>query len=74
MRILWSRVAAVALAIVACIVLVAHWHSIISFLKSIENINPSASPEEQTAGLVAFSLVAISILALVRILVHNPRK
>ncbi|MBK8099845.1 MAG: hypothetical protein IPK26_22295 [Planctomycetes bacterium] len=63
-----------ALAIIACIVLVQHWHSIVSFIKSIENIHPSASPEEQTAGLVAFGLLIISILALVRILVHQPRK
>ena len=44
------------------------------FLSSMKNIGPSHSPEEQTLGLIAFGLVAITIVAVVKILVHSQQR
>lgn len=74
MRILWSRIVAVLLAVIAIVVLVNRWPDIVGFVKSIDNIRPTSTPEELTNGLVAFGLVAVCVVALVRLLVQQPKK
>jgi hypothetical protein len=74
MQVIWSRVLALLLVILATIVLVRSWASIVAFVKTAADIQPYTSPEEQTAGLIAFGLIALFILALVRILTQAPRK
>ena len=74
MRIRWTRVLAAVLAVVATAALLMAWPSLLAFIKSVGNVSPYATPEERTMGLIAFGLMALFVLALVRILTQGPRR
>ena len=71
MRILWGRVFTTLLAVGVVAVFIAYAEPIIGFLKTMPEIGPSHSPEQQTIGLIAFALVLVGILALARILTQG---
>ena len=56
------------LAVVIVVLLVKHWTEMGYFLGTIQYIGPGYSREEQIMGLIAFGLVMVLIVALVRIL------
>ena len=71
MTVLWGRVVAAVFAITVLILFVKHWHAIVGFLKTTEHIGSEYSRREQTVGMVAFGLICILIVALVKILTTN---
>jgi hypothetical protein len=74
MRILWPNIIAAALVTLAGVVLVKHSRPISAFIETMGHIGPGYSSDEQTLGLIAFAIVCISIVAVVKILSQNNRK
>ena len=74
MRILWGRVIAAAFGVVVLVLLIKDWHAIVGFLKTTEHIGPGHTREEQMLGLIAFGLICVLIVALVKILTHANGK
>ena len=74
MEIRWRNLFAFALAVFALVVAVKGRHEIGAFLATLGALGPGHTPDEQTVGLVAFGLLAVTILALALILKSNPRR
>lgn len=75
MRILWGRVVALVIAIVAVGILLRHWADIASLLSLMRFIGLSyATPEERTAGLIVFGLVVVFIFGAVRLVAEFKPK
>ena len=70
MEIKWSNIVAFVLGIVALVIVWKAGPAIASFFGSMRDIGPG-SPEEMATGLVAFALIAILIVAIVKILVSR---
>lgn len=74
MRILWHNIIAMALLVIAAVLLIKCWPDIGAFLMSMKHIGPGHATEDKTLGLVAFGLVGILLVAIVRILTsHNGK-
>lgn len=74
MRILWHNVFALALAILAIVILVFNRKDTRTFLESMQDIGPGHTTDEQVMGLIAFGLVLVGIVAVLKILIENNRK
>jgi hypothetical protein len=74
MSIKWDRVTALILALFAFWLLVNNGQAVSAFLSSMKDIGPGHSADEQTIGLIAFGLVGVCIVAIVKILTQNRRK
>ena len=70
MEVKWSNIIALGLAIVLLIILWKAAPEIRIFLGSLRNIGPGPI-EDQAMGLVAFSLICIVIVAIVKILTRG---
>jgi hypothetical protein len=73
MRIHWPNIYALIFTIVASIVAIRHQAAIGTFLSSIAHIGPGHAGDEQTIGLIAFGIVAVLFVAVLRILIHNRK-
>ena len=67
----WTNVICLALIIFAIMASVHMHEEIAAFLGAMGQIGPGYSPEEQSMGLIAFGLVAVTIVALAKILVER---
>ena len=74
MEIKWANVVAFGLAIFGLVLGVTLHRQIGGFLGTMTAIGPGHAPEEQTIGLIAFGLVAISLLGLIKIVLHANRE
>lgn len=71
MQIKWRNIFAFLLALGAFILLIHSLEPIAAFLATMRDIGPGHTPEEQLKGLLAFGLVLISILGVIRILARS---
>lgn len=74
MRIRWPNVVAVALAIIGIAILIRNVTGIQAFLSAMYQIGPGHSPEDQVRGLIAFGLVLVAFLAVLKIVIDKERK
>jgi hypothetical protein len=70
MRSFWHYFFVALLAILTVFLLVGVWPSIETFLGGLRDVS-SGNPRDRTFGLLSFALVAMLILALVKILSSN---
>ena len=71
MQIKWSNVIALALVVFALVVGLRHLPEIGEFLSTISHIGPRGDPQQRTSGLMAFGLIMVTIVAVIRILVDR---
>lgn len=71
MEVKWRNVIALALALFAIAVIVKAPGEMGAFLASMQNVGPDHTPQEQTMGLLAYGLVLIAIVAVVKIVIQN---
>lgn len=74
MRILWPNVIALALLIFALVVILRHGSNISGFWGAMNGIGPGHDPSEQVMGLVAFGLVLVAIVAVLKIVIATNRR
>ena len=68
MKIHWQNLIAALLTIGALVLLIRYRHPIAAFLSGIERVGPGSSLDEQVMGLMAFGLVGVLVVAVVKIL------
>ncbi|GEM_PF-3499799 len=74
MRVRWNRIAALALSILASLFLTLLWSPIVTFTSSMTSIvEPHATPEEHLQGMMAFALVVVSVLGVIRLMINSNR-
>jgi len=71
MEVRWRNVIALALALIAIVVIVKAPGEIGAFLASMRDVGPDHTPQEQTMGLLAYGLVLLAIVAVVKIVTQN---
>ena len=71
MQIKWSNVIALALMVFALVVGLRHLPEIADFLSTVSHIGPHGDPQQRIFGLMAFGLIMVIIVAVVRILVDR---
>ena len=74
MEIKWNNLIAFALALFALVVVLKTPNEMGAFLASMQNVGPGYTPQEQTMGLMAYGMVLLAIVALVKIILHNSDK
>ena len=71
MKIIWPNVIVVCLVFLAVVIWIRHHAAISGFLGHMDQIGPGHSPDDRLLGLIAFGLVAVSVVAIVRILTRK---
>lgn len=74
MKILWARVITALIALFVLLILIVYRGPIAAFLGSMGEIGPGHTTEEKTVGLIAFGLVLVGILAVVKIVSQRASK
>ncbi len=75
MKIRWARVAALLLSVLASLLLATLWGPMVTFLSSAASIvDLQSTPEEHMKGMMAFALVMVCVLVIIRLLVDSNRK
>jgi hypothetical protein len=73
-KILWHNVFALMLVILVIVVMVSRRAEIGTFLAAMQDIGPGHNADEQVMGLIAFGLVLVAIVAVLKIVLGNDRK
>lgn len=68
MQIRWRNVIALALVVFAGVVGMKTYPQIAAFVSSIKAVGPGHDSEDRTVGLIAFGVVAITVVVLIRVL------
>ena len=71
MEIRWNNIIALLLLIFAFVILMRGWDEIGQFFSGMGDLGPRHSQEEQIMGLIAFGLVGVLIVAVVKILTQG---
>ena len=71
MQINWTGIICLALVIFVIVTVVHAHNKIAAFLGTIGQIGPGNSSEDKILGLIAFALVVLLIVAIVKILVSR---
>jgi uncharacterized membrane protein YidH (DUF202 family) len=74
MEIKWRNLIALALTLIALAVIVKAPGEMGAFLASMQNVGPDHTPQEQTMGLLAYGLVLLAVVAVVKIVTQNNDK
>lgn len=75
MKIRWSRVTAMLFCILTSLLLATLWGPIVTFLQTMSSIvDPLSSPEEHLQGMMAFALVAVCVIGIIRLLLSSNRR
>lgn len=74
MRILWHNVFVLALVIFAISVFASHCSQMEVFMGTMGHIGPGNTADDQVMGLIAFGLVLVAIVAVLKIMVENNGK
>ncbi len=67
----WPNVIALVMTVTAVIVVIKTYEYIVAFLGRIKDMGPGHPVDDQLWGLVAFGLVAVTILGVIRILTRR---
>ena len=73
MEIKWTNIICLGLTIFAVILLVRMHEQVGSFLGMIRKIGAGNDPEDQVMGLIAFGLVGVVLLGIIKIASRNNR-
>ena len=68
MEIRWRNIIALSLLVFALVVLLKAYRQITAFLSTMAEVGPGSDSRELTCGLMAFGLIIIAVVAVVRIL------
>lgn len=74
MEIRWNNIIALILLIIALVLAVKFLPAMMAFLGSMKDIGPGHTADEKTIGLMAFGLVAILLVAIVKVLTTRHTK
>ncbi len=74
MKIRWTNVFVFGMTIAVILLFKEYGSEIIGFLRSMKNIGPGHSTEEKTIGLMAFGLIAILVVSIVKIITQTSQK
>ena len=70
----WDNIFALGLIVFSLLLLTSYPVQIGSFLNSVEYAGPGHAPDEQLMGLMAFGLIAISLLGAIKIVLQRNSK
>ena len=70
----WDNIFALGLIVFSLLLLTSYPVQISSFLRSVEYAGPDHMPDEQLMGLMAFGLIAISLLGAIKIVLQRNSK
>jgi hypothetical protein len=73
MEIRWNNIIAFVLLLIALVLLVKCLPEITAFMASMKHLGPSHSTDDKVFGLIAFGLVGVLLVAIVRILSNNSK-
>ena len=73
MQIRWNNIIALILLVIALVLAVNFLPALIAFLGSMKDIGPGHTTDEKTVGLIAFGLVGILLVAVVKVLTHGSK-
>lgn len=74
MTILWGRVVAFLMLVIAIVTFVMYRVELVRFVRSVEGIGRARTPGEMTLGLMAFGVIVVALLAALRIVLsHQDR-
>lgn len=71
MQIKWNNLIALALLVFAFVVGLRYLPQIGEFLATLSQVGPGGDPDQRTFGLMAFGLVLVLIVAVVKILTNR---
>ncbi len=71
MKVRWHNIACLALALFGLWLLIRMRNEIAEFLQLMGDIGPGNTGDEQMWGLIAFGLVAVTLLGVIKILTKN---
>ena len=71
MKVLWGRVTASIFALIALVIALSNYRDIRAFLASMQYVDDPYQEPDCALGMIAFSLVGVLIVALVRILTSS---
>ncbi len=71
MKILWRNILAAGLALVGSIVAIRNRDAIGRFLDSMTHLDAGYPADERTLGLIAFGLVAVCFVAVLKLILSN---
>ena len=73
MEVKWTNVICFALAIFAVLMLIHMQESVVSFLRAMGDLGPEQTADEKIWGLIAFSLVAVILVGILKVIMQNKR-
>lgn len=68
MEINWGGITCLILAIIAIVIIVRMRHKVALFLGTMGQIGPGNNPDDKILGLIAFGLIVLLIVGIVKIL------
>lgn len=74
MEVKWRNVIALALTLAALTVILKAPGEMGAFLAGMQKVGPDHTPQEQTMGLLAYGLVLLAVVAVVKIVTQNNDK
>lgn len=74
MQIRWNNIIALILLVISAVLAVRFLPAMMSFLSTMKDIGPGHTTDDKTIGLIAFGLVGITLVAVVRILTTRNSK
>ena len=70
----WDNIFALGLIVFSLLFLTSYPMQIGSFLRSVEYAGPGHTPDEQLMGLMAFGLIAMTLLGVIKIVLQHNSK
>jgi len=74
MEIKWSNLAFFVLVVFTFVVTIRMRESIVIFLSSLGQLGPEHSTDEKIWGLMAFGLVAVTLVAILRVFIDTRNR
>lgn len=74
MEIKWPNVVALSLVMSSVVLAVWHHRELAAAIGSISEIGPGHTPEEKTLGLCVLGVILVSLVAVVRLVLHGNQR
>ncbi len=71
MQVKWTNVISLALVVFAFVTGLRYLPEIGGFLSTLSHIGPRGDPEQRIFGLMAFGLILVTVVGVIRILTNN---
>jgi hypothetical protein len=71
MQIHWHNLFALVLGITVVVLLAKHGPKAAAVISQIQHIGPGHSSDEQTLGLIVLGILAVAVVAIVKLLTQN---